>query len=61
MKIINIDDNAYLVLKEVEESRVEDIHITKAKVGADTVVKDNTRTKLLFVEKIQEATIIEEN
>jgi len=61
MKIININDNAYLVLKEIEESRVEDIHITKAKVGADTVVRDRTKTKLLFVEEIQEATIIEEN
>lgn len=61
MKIININDNAYLVLKEIEESRVEDIHTTKAKLGADTVVRDRTKTKLLFVEEIQEATIIEEN
>jgi hypothetical protein len=61
MKIININDNAYLVLKEIEESRVEDIHTTKAKVGADTVVRDKTRTKLLFIEEIQNATIIEEN
>jgi hypothetical protein len=61
MKIINIDDTAYLVLKDIEQSRVEDIHTTKAKLGADTVVRDKSRTRLLFVEKIQEATIIEEN
>lgn len=61
MKIINIDNISYLVLKEIEESRVDDIHMLKAKVGADTVVRDKTKTKLLFVEKIQEATIIEEN